>query len=155
MITISVPTQTFLRKFALHRANSQNGHIDISTTRSYGIHLLKVLQKRASWEPKEKLKDYPDELIFKISELYYSHEGLFISKQNIIFFNQVLKSEFEDQLFDFITINISRKIKTTIEDEMSTYLQFYGITETEKTLDSLLKAYQRWRRERNYLIVKA
>ncbi len=154
MITISIPTKTYLKKFLLHRANSQDGFITLSTVNSFGIHLLKILQKKARWEQKEKLKDYPDHVNFKIPEFIYTREGFFLSRQNIIFFNQAIKSEFEDHIFDQVTVNINREIKTTIEREISICMQFYGISESEKSMESTIKAYQRWRSERNYLLMK-
>ena len=154
MITISVPTYSYCKKFAIYRANSDNGYITISTRNSYGIFLLKIIQKNTIWTPNISLKNYNDELIFKLSEYYYTREGFFLSKQNIIFFNQAIKNEFENSLFDLITININRKIKTTIEEEILIFLKFYGIYEREITLDSLIKAYQRWRKRRNYMIIK-
>ena len=111
MITISVPTQTYLKKYALFRCNSQNGHIEVTTTHSYGVTLLKVLEKKASWEPKQKLKGLEDTLSFKISEFYYSHAGFYLSKQNFIFLNEVIQSDFEDALFQKTTENVQSKIK--------------------------------------------
>jgi hypothetical protein len=107
MITITVPTHTFLRKFIQHRANSTDGIINVSTLNSYGIHLLKILQKKAQWEPRESLKDFQDHIEFRLAEFFYAREGLYTSKQNIIFFNQVIKSEF-DHIYDMVTINIAR-----------------------------------------------
>jgi hypothetical protein len=107
MITITVPTHTFLRKFIQHRANSTDGIINVSTLNSYGIHLLKILQKKAQWEPRESLKDFQDHIEFRLAEFFYTREGFYTSKQNIIFFNQVIKSEF-DHIYDMVTINIAR-----------------------------------------------
>jgi hypothetical protein len=154
MITISVPTHSFLKKFLIHRANSPDGIISVSTLNSYGIHLLKILQKKAEWEPKESIKDFKDRIEFKLSEFFYSHSGFYISKQNIIFFNQVIKSEFDDHIYDMVTLNIAREYKTTIEREIQIALNFYGISEVDRSMESMIKAYQRWRNMRNYLLIK-
>lgn len=154
MINISVPTHEFLKKFLIHRANSQDGFITVSTLNSYGLHLLKVLQKKANWEPKDSIKDFKAKVDFRLTEYFYSREGFYISKQNIIFFNQIIKSEFDDHIFDMVTMNISRGIKTTIELEISIALNFYGITEVDRSMDSMIKAYQRWRNVRNYKIIR-
>lgn len=154
MITITVPTHTFLRKFIQHRANSTDGIINVSTLNSYGIHLLKILQKKAQWEPRESLKDFQDHIEFRLAEFFYTREGFYTSKQNIIFFNQVIKSEFDDHIYDMVTINIAREYKTTIEREIQLVLNYYGISETERSMDSMIKAYQRWRNVRNYKIIK-
>ncbi len=153
MVSISVPTHTYLKKYALHRANAQNGLIKITSTTSWGITLLKILQKRASWESKLKL-NYNDQITFHLSEFHYSREGFFLSKQNIQFFNQSIKDQFEDGLFDFITINVTGNQRTNIEEQIQVYLSFFGITENERTLESLVKAYQRWRNQRNYKLIK-
>jgi len=154
MITISVPTHTFLKKFLLHRANSQDGFLTVSTLNSYGIHLLKILQKKAQYEPKESLKDFTDHLDFKLTEFFYTRDGFYISKQNIIFFNQVIKSEFDDHIYDMVSLNVQREYKTTIEREITIALAYYGITEVDRSMETMLKAYQRWRNERNYKIVR-
>lgn len=154
MVEISVPTHTYLKKFILHRANSHEGIIRISSLNSYGIYMIKILQKKASWEPKESIKDFKDELKFKLTEFFYAREGFFLSKQNIIFFNQVIKSEFDDHIYDAVTLNISREYKTSIEREILILLNYYGITEADRSLDTMIKAYQRWRKERNYKIIR-
>ena len=154
MITITVPTHTFLKKFILHRANSTDGKIEVSTLNSYGIHLLKILQKKAQWEPKESIKDFQANLEFKLSEFFYTREGFYLSKQNIIFFNQTIKSEFDDHIYDMVTLNISREYKTTIEREIQIALNYYGISETDRNMESMIKAYQRWRNVRNYMVIK-
>jgi len=154
MITITVPTHAFLKKFILHRAASPNGVITLSTLNSYGIHLLKILQKKASWEPRESIKGFQDELTFKLSEFFYTREGFYLSKQNIIFFNQTIKSEFDDHIYDMVTINIARQFKTTIEREILIALNYYGISEDERSMDSMIKAYQRWRNMRNYKVIR-
>ncbi|NQU54363.1 MAG: hypothetical protein HQ522_17700 [Bacteroidetes bacterium] len=143
-----------MKKFLIHRANSQDGFITVSTLNSYGIHLLKVLQKKAQWEPKGSIKDFHEQLEFKLSEFFYIREGFYLSKQNIIFFNQIIKSEFDDHLYDMVTMNIAREYKTTIEREIQIGLNFYGILETDRSMESMIKAYQRWRNERNYMVIK-
>jgi hypothetical protein len=154
MITISVPTHAFLKKFILHRANSLDGFVTVTTLNSYGIYLLKVLQKTAQWEPKESIKDFKDQLNFQLSEFFYTREGFYLSKQNIIFFNQIIKSEFDDHIYDLTTMNIGRGIKTTIEQEILHSCNYYGITEADRSMESMLKAYQRWRNVRNYKIIR-
>lgn len=153
-MTITVPTHSFLKKFIQHRSNSVDGIIEVSTLNSYGIHLLKILQKKAQWEPRESIKDFTDNIEFKLAEFFYTREGFFTSKQNIIFFNQVIKSEFDDHIYDMITMNIAREYKTTIEREIQLALNFYGITEAERSMESMIKAYQRWRNVRNYKVIK-
>ncbi len=153
MVSISIPTHSYLKKYALHRANASSGLIKITSTTSWGITLLKILQKKASWEGKLKL-NYQDNITFHLSEFHYTREGFFLSKQNIQFFNQSIKDQFEESMFDFITINITGSVKTNIEDQIQTYMTFYNISESERSLESLIKAYQRWRKSRNYLLVK-
>jgi len=153
MVSISIPTHSYLKKFALHRANATTGIIKISSTTSWGITLLKILQKRATWEGKLKL-NYQDEIIFHLSEFHYTREGFFLSKQNIQFFNQSIKDQFEESMFDFVTISITGTVKTNIEEQIQTYLHFLDITESERSLESLIKAYQRWRKSRNYMLLK-
>jgi hypothetical protein len=153
MVSIVIPTHAYLKKYAFHLANSR-GVIQISSADNWGILLLKILQKKASWEPNEKLK-FEDEITFGITEFFYSKTGFFISKQNINFFNNSLQSQFEEALFVQATINLTGSFKTTIEEQIQSYLCFYNITENEKSLDSLLKAYQRWRKEHNYKLIRA
>ncbi len=153
-MTITVPTHTYLKKFLLHRANCQEGIINISSTTSYGIHLIKILQKKAQWEPRESLKDFHDHVEFHLSEFFYTRLGFHFSKQNILFFNQTIKSEFDDHIYDMITLNISREYKTTIEREIQIVLKYYGITEVDRSMETMIKAYQRWRKERNYMVIR-
>ncbi|MFK5893745.1 MAG: hypothetical protein QM504_11045 [Pseudomonadota bacterium] len=149
-----MPTHSFLKKFLLHRANSTDGVIEVSTLNSYGIHFLKVLQKKASWEPKESIKDFHDHIEFRLSEFFYTREGFYLSKQNIIFLNQIIKSEFDDHIYDMVTMNIQREYKTTIEREIQIGMNYYGIPEGDRSMDSMIKAYQRWRNVRNYMVIK-
>jgi len=154
MITIVVPTHSYLRKFAQHRANSQTGNIRVSTSKSWGIALWKILSRREFRRDARRQLDYEDQIVLEISEYMYSRSGFTLTDENVFLFNRHLKSQFEEALFDHITINITSDFKTNIEQQIITYLNFYNITERERSLDSLLKAYQRWRTSRNYLLIK-
>lgn len=154
MISISVPSHAYLRKFLVHRANSKDGHIVVSTLTSYGIHLIKNLQRKAIYEPRLNISGFKDHIDFKLSELIYTRSGIHLSKQNIFFFNQAIKSEFDDHIYEHALMNILTNPNTTIEKEISFALHFYGISEADRTMETMLKAYQRWRKERNMLLVR-
>ncbi len=152
MVSIVIPTHTFIRKYVVHHSNTHDGVIHVSSTDCWGIMMLKILQKKASWEPNLKLK-YEDNITIKISEFFYSKTGFYLSKQNITFFNTFLQSQLEDALFYHITTNKTGPHKTVIEKEIQSYLSLFGINENDKSLDSLLRAYSRWKKDHKYLII--
>jgi hypothetical protein len=155
LITVQVPTTSYLRKFALHRANAKkDGRIIVRNVNSIGITMWKILSRK-TYRVDQRIKtEYPTHITFLISEYMYSRSGFELTDSNITIFNRFLKSQFEEGLFDFITINISSVQKSTIDEMIMTYLEYYGINENERSLESLLKSYQRWRKARNYRLIK-
>jgi ASC-1-like (ASCH) protein len=153
MVSIVIPTQSYLKKYLLRESKTTDGVLRVTTNEFWGIVILKILQKRASYESKPKEK-YNDILSMDISEFFYDREGLFLSRQNISFYNNFLQDTFQNAMFNHITINMIGPNKTTIEKEIKAYLSFYNITEHERSLETVLRAYGRWREDRNILITR-
>lgn len=155
MISIQVPTQGYLRKFLLARAGSADGRIVVSNTNTWGILLWKILSRRPYRIANIK-RQYDSQVTFLLSEFFYSRSGFELTDDNIAIFNRYLKSQFEEALFDFLTINLTMPSndRPTIDSLILTYLEFYNISENERSLDSLVKAYQRWRNARNYRMIR-
>lgn len=155
MISIKVPTDTYLRKFLLARAGSTDGRIIVSNTHTWGMLLWRMLSRKP-FRSGKPARQYNSSVTFLISEYHYDRSGFELQPENIALFNRYIKSQFEESLFDFLTINLTMHTgaRCTIDSLILTYLEFYGITENERSLDSLVKAYQRWRSSRNYKLIK-
>lgn len=155
MIDIQLPFPSYLKKFLLHRFNSVDGRIYITSKKNYGIVLLKILEKNDKKENITKALSYNDTLHVKIGPYYFNTHGYFISQKNISFFVKSVKEEFENSLFDHITINLICNKDEKIEAVILKFVAFYGINESELSLDALKKAYHRHRKERNIRIIRA
>jgi hypothetical protein len=88
---------------------------------------------------------YNSHINFEISFRYMESTGHYINEHNIYIFNKFLKLQFDDSLFHHISINIESGYADNIEDQMLTFLDYYDIFEDEKSLEGLIKSYQRWR----------
>ena len=155
MLDIQLPFPSYLKKYILHRFNSVDGRIYVTSKKSYGIVLLKILEKEAKKENLSKPPSYNDTLSVKIGPYYFNTYGYFISHKNISFFVKTVKDEFENSLFDHITINLISNKDEKIEAVILKFVAFYGINEGELSLDALKKAYHRHRKERNIRIIRA
>jgi hypothetical protein len=154
MFTVEIPTHSYLKKFVMHRFHSSTGRIDITTRQSYGIDLLKLFQKRNSFNSRKRVTSYNDRIIVNVSEYYSSAAGVYISDENIDVFNQKIKFDFEESLYDHLLILMTSRDGVKIEEEILRYLTFYNISEDELQLKSLIKDFYRWRKYRNYRIIK-
>jgi hypothetical protein len=151
-ISIAIPTYSYLKKFAESRYANGKDHIYVSTSKSPGIVMWKILNRRNFGMHSPLNQQYDTHLVFMISERYYNGSGFFISTENTFIFNKYLKHQFEESMFDHITINMYNGIAQSIEKEILSYLEYFNITETERTLCSFQKKYQRWRIDRNVKI---
>jgi hypothetical protein len=154
MITVTIPTHSYLKKFVLHRFQSTTGRIDVTTRRSYGIDLLKIFQKRTPFNPRKRSINYNDDITVNVSDYYASASGLFISNENIDLFNNKIKFDFEESLYDHLLILMTTREDVKIEEEILRYLRFYSISEDELMLKSVVKDFYRWRKNRKFLLVK-
>lgn len=154
MFDVLIPFPSYLKKFLLHRFNSVDGRIYITSKKSYGIGLLKILEKEEKKGHSTKSTSYNDLLHIKIGPYYSNTRGYFISRKNIAFFIKTVKDEFENSLFDYITMSIVCNKDEKIESLILKFVAFYGINETELSLDALKKAYHRHRQERNIMIIR-
>lgn len=156
MISIQVPTEPYLRKFLLSRAGSNDGRIILSNTNSYGIVLWKILTRKPYRVDNRLTNQYSSHITFMLSEDFYNRSGFCLSDTNIHIFNRFLKTSFEESLFDYLTINLTQigGERPKIETLILRYCSFYNITDKEKSLDALLKSYQRWRADRKYILIR-
>jgi hypothetical protein len=153
-ISIQVPVYKYLKKFAETRYANHNNQIMVSTAKSPGIVMWKILTRK-NYRPFAMANSYYNaNLEFLISERFYNNSGFFLSPENTFIFNRYLRHQFEESLFDHITINAYCGFSNNIENQILTYLDYYNITESERSLESILKKYQRWRCERKVCIEK-
>jgi hypothetical protein len=153
MVTVKLPTHTYLKKFLSQETDTYSGELKVSTTNSWGVALLKILGKKEPFKS-DFQKQYTDSLTFSISENLYSRTGFHVSNQNVIFFNTFLRDQFHNAMFNHVTLNIRNNPKLKIENELKAYLAIYNITENDRSLETILKSYIRWRNKRNILIFR-
>jgi len=152
MISIRVPTYSYLKKFAQARYSSGKDNICVSTSKSPGIVMWKILNRK-NYRPFKTIDPHYDtHLVFMISERFYNNSGFFLSAENTFIFNRYLKHQFDESMFDHITINAYSGLSSNIERQILDYLEYYNISESERSLCSILKKFQRWRNERKVVI---
>lgn len=155
MITVTVPVHNFIKKFLLHRFDSTNGRITMTTQVGYGIAILKIFQKRTPFDSKDVNINYTELITIEFSDYFSSQSGLYISNKNIALLNQAIKDDFEKSLFNHVMINLISDKDLEIETEILKYLAYFNINEEDIKLDSLKKSFYRWRKARNFLLLRA
>lgn len=153
LITLNVPTHSYLRKFALHRYNSQNGAIHVKNTNSTGILLFKILSRKPFRVQKRNISAFNSSITLIGSYDQLRRSGFELTDESIMAFNRFLKSQFEETLFDFLTINRLGDKKANVEQLILLFCAYYDVHEHERSLESLVKAYQRWLYDRNLKVV--
>lgn len=145
LISIKVPTSHYLKKFILKRLKSKDSCVIIKDNRSDFIVLWKILSKAPYRVRRYKFGNYETEIQFWVSEYFTKYSGFELHKLNIYIFNQYLKKRFDEEMSHYIMINIENGYYSNIEHLIKSFLDFYGITEDEKSLGSCIKSFQRWR----------
>lgn len=139
----------------MHRFIANNGRIYLTTQVGYGITILKIFQKKTPFDSKDVKINYTDKITLEFSDYFSSQSGLYISNKNIALFNAAIKDDFEESLFNHIMVNFISDKDVEIENEILKYLHYFNINEDELKLDTLKKSFYRWRKRRNYLLLRA
>lgn len=152
--SITIPTYQYLRKFALHRYKSTTGRIQISKRRFVGLLLLSQLQKKNYQSEPAAKSCYNSKIVVDISEYYMKVGGIHMDVKNVDNFNNLLKFEFEENMYDHLLMVLVDNKNAIIEQEILKFLTFYNISEDEIKMESVKKDFYRWRQDRNIVIIK-
>lgn len=139
-VKIKVPTDTYLIKYLMHRFLTDP--IVVTKKDTIGHYLTKMVQNYGT-DNKKYQHNYQTHIEFFLPLEYLTRYGCYLSPEAINDFNEFLKREFYNDLFNYIEVARRYDPDILIKDATFDFMNKYGITEQEKSFDALKKAYQR------------
>lgn len=141
-IKVSFPIRSYLKKFIGKYTCVDPFHITAKKCHFSAI-ILEPLSKKIVIVEKCDKKRLNERLDCTFDSITDHEKKFWCSTAAIISIDFRLKELFDQQLIDFITINHSPK--STIDDNILRFLEYYEITEDDLTLDAAKKMYYRAR----------
>jgi len=149
IIKSSIPTITYLRKFAIWREQlPEEGVLMLTGYGCIGLFLGSLLEGkiRADPRPNEEFKEYDDRLYFAINERRLNGtRRCFLSAENIRLFNSFLRNHLREILMDRIEANSAIKINEA--DTIKIFIHELDIVD-DISFDALKKGIQRYRKSK-------
>lgn len=142
-IDVRIPIRKYLKKFVSSHA-PVDPFFEIKLTRCHFsavfIEPLKKNRPQAGTKDKDHLDD---ELILRMGSSVMREAKFWFSEETIMSIDYRLKSMFDQQLIDHVTM--SNKNKGDIKISILEFMNYYSITEDDVSWDALTKMYYRAR----------
>ena len=133
-----IPVSDHVYKYLLKLCGSDRIEANRST---YVGSLVLSLQGR-NYDVRPSKKKFTKLFKARISETYYDKNGMYITSENALLFNDQLDKKFRDELFRNMLMNRHLDEKLFLKS-MRAYLDFYDITEEDIKVESLYRDFKR------------
>lgn len=151
IIKSSVPTTTYLRKFAIWREKlPEDGALMLTGYGCIGLFLGGLLEGKIKADPRpdEEFREYDDRLLFEINERRLNGtRRCFLSSENIRLFNSFLRNHLREILMDKIEANADPNIKINKADTIKNFIHELDIVD-DISFDALKKGIDRYQKSK-------
>ena len=141
-VDIIIPVRSYLKKFIANSREVEPFILSLSRCHFSAVILepIKKGYKKVSLKESDHLND---ELKIRMGSSVMKENKYFIDNYTVMSIDFKLKSMFDQQLVDYITINNSKK--GDIKESIQMFMDHYGISEDDLKWETITKMYYRAR----------
>jgi len=141
-IDVKIPIRPYLKKFISHYAESEPFQIRLTRCHISAIMMEALKKDRVKCGTKEK-KHLSDWLTIRQSSTVMREAKFWWDEETILIIDHRLKSLFDQQLIDYITI--CNQAKGDIKKSIIDFMNYYEMSEDDISVETLIKMYYRAR----------
>lgn len=141
-VDVIIPVRPYLKKYVAHYAGAEPFHIKLTKCHVSAIFMEALKKERVKCGTKEK-KHLSDQLTLRMSSTVMREAKFWWDEETIMIIDHRLKSMFDQQLIDYITMR--NQSKGDIKQSIADFMEYYQMTEDDISMDTLIKMYYRAR----------
>lgn len=142
-VTVQIPIRRYLKKF-IAAQTEVNPHFEINLRKCHiSALLIEPLQRDRPQSGLKEKTHLNDLLILKMGATVMKEKKFWFCEESIMLIDHRLKSMFDQQLTDYITMTNSKL--GDIKASILSFMEFYNLTDDDIQWDTLTKMYYRER----------
>lgn len=141
-VDVEIPIRGYLKKFISVSKDTEPFQIQL-TKCHYSAIILEPLKKSFVKVGTSEFKNLEDRLKIRMTSSVMKESKFWFDVETIMCIDNRLKSMFDQQLIDFITISIKKK--GDIKESIFSFMEYYNLTDDDIKWDTLCKMYYRAR----------
>lgn len=154
LIEVEIPVKKHLKKFLCCRYSH---HHHLSLTNSVGNLIFYMMRNpRVVKQHDQWMAHYPEKYMVKIPSYHlmeFKRIDTNITSLAVVSFNDSVKEIFEAEMFNYI--HLMTEFGKEQQQAIDSFMQKYGILETDITADALKKSFYRFRKEQDSFLLKS